>query len=89
MAIKENRARIARGHDVFFGKGGDKAKEMPAPCFYFLVCGNLEELDKCGRGVCRPCSDGLNGMEYPLRDPHSLLITQAGNPRSTAACMVR
>jgi hypothetical protein len=39
------------------------------PCFFHRDCGGTAEIEKQGKAVCRSCARGLNGVEYPLREP--------------------
>lgn len=46
-----------------------KCGHTAPPCFFHRDCGETAEIEKQGKAVCRPCARGLNGTEYPLRQP--------------------
>lgn len=47
-----------------------ESRYSPPPCFFHRDCGGTAEIEKQGKAVCRRCSGGLVGTEYPLREPN-------------------
>lgn len=58
---------MAHGERVRSTPAGSGNGNLAAPPSALCSCGRDAVVEKCGRTVCRPCADGLNGYEYPLR----------------------
>jgi hypothetical protein len=46
-----------------------RAAHAAPPCFFHRHCGQIAEVEKQGKSLCRPCAAAIAADEFPLRPP--------------------